>query len=358
MNFCLGKQFAAVGGDQLLAGEIAYKTLQRPYRRWMKMRLGFFQRHDRGAVGPCFEKRREQHQYREALRAFAVTLHGNLGPAEGPQVDPGVGQHVVYPAGNRLDRDHVASRERNDVLYPAKALLYPLEAVVGAHDELVHFADHPFELRLFLDRKPGVLQKRLPERSLLSEMAPCIPKRLQIEVRYLPLKSGERSLANRGQRLPVEVQERPVLGEILARRVVFAGHAQDHVAALIVVHLKNVVTIEAANEPVVPLTLRLLGKRDLDPDRIRGRGLGLGIRQVEIERIEDDPPARTQIPEAEPQCVEHRGLARIVLADQYRHLVQIEIKPSDPAKILYVESGDLHRFSSRFLVMYCCRFVL
>ena len=207
VDFGLGKQFTAVGGDQLLAGEIAYKTLQRPYRRWMKMRLGLFQRHDRGAFGPCFEKRREQHQHREALRAFAVTLHGNLGPADGPQIDPGVGQHVVYPAGDGLDRDHVASRERNDVLYAAKAIMYPLEAVVGADDELVHFSDHPFELRLFLNWKLCVLQKRPPERSLFPEVVPGVSKRLQIEVRYLPLKSGERSLADRGQRLPVEVQE-------------------------------------------------------------------------------------------------------------------------------------------------------
>ena len=173
-------------------------------------------------------------------------------------------------------------------------------------------------------------------------MVPGVSKRLQIEVRYLPLKSGERSFADRGQRLPVEIQERPVLGEVLACRVVLAGHAQDHVAALVVVHLKNVVTIEATNERIVPLTLRSLGERDFDPDRLCGRGFGLCIRQVEIESIEDDPPARTQIPEAEPQGVEHRGLTRIVLADQYGDFVQIEIQPPDATKVLYVECGDSH----------------
>ena len=86
MDLGLGEQIAAMGGDQFLAGEVPYETPQRPHGRRMKMGLRLLQRQDRRARRPRFQKRREQHQYRQALRALTVTVQGNPGTGDGPEV--------------------------------------------------------------------------------------------------------------------------------------------------------------------------------------------------------------------------------------------------------------------------------
>ena len=131
-------------------------------------------------------------------------------------------------------------------------------------------------------------------------MVSDVAQRLQVVVRHLSLKPGQGALAHPGQRFAFQIQEGPLLIEVPTLRVVCARHPQHHVAALVVIHLENVVPIEAANQLVAPFTRRLLGKRDLDLDPVRGRRIHRGVRKVEIERLEDDAPARSEIPETDP----------------------------------------------------------
>ena len=131
-------------------------------------------------------------------------------------------------------------------------------------------------------------------------MVPDVAQRLQIVVRHLSLKSGQGALVHSGQRFAVQIQEGPLLIEVSTLRVVCARHPQHHVAAPVVIHLENVVPIEASDQLVAPFTRRLLGKRDLDLDRVRGRRVRRSVRKVEIERLEDAAPARSEIPETDP----------------------------------------------------------
>ena len=290
-------------GDKLLPAKSANESLQRPNRRRMKMRFGFFQRNNRRTARPRFEKGCEQRQHCKALCTLAMVPHGNLRTTDSPQVDPRIGEHVEHPAWNRFNRHNVTRRERNDVLYLAKTLVYPSEAVVRAYDKVVHLADRLFNLRLFLHRKLGVFQKRPPKRSPFSEVVPSIPQRMQIIVRDLLLETSKSSISHRGQRLTVQIQERPLRIKARVCRVVLTSHAQDYMTALVVVYLNNTDTVEATNKLGVPFALGSFGKRDLDQDGVRRCGFRRTIRQVEVKRIEDGSPTRSDIFEAYPHSI-------------------------------------------------------
>ena len=213
---------------------------------------------------------------------------------------------------------------------------------MGPDDQVVHFPQPPLDLGLLLGGKSSILQKRTPERPSFSEVVPDVAQRLQIVVRHLSLKPGQGALVHSGQRFMVQVQEGPLLIEVSTLGVVCARYPQHHVAAPVVIHLENIVPIEATNQLVAPFTRCLLGKRDLDLDRVRGRRVRRGVRKVEIECLEDDAPARSKIPETNPQHVEHRRLARVVFTDEDRDLAQIEIEFPDPPEVSDAKRGNPH----------------
>lgn len=113
-------------------------------------------------------------------------------------------------------------------------------------------------------------------------------------------------------------------------------------AACVVIYLEDFRAVESAHQPVIPFALSPLGKRHLDLNRIGGRWLRATVLKVKVECLEDGAASRTEVPKAELQRVEHRGLAAVVLADQDRNRLQLEVEVLDAAEIPDSDFGDGH----------------
>src|SRR4051812_45458542 len=92
----------------------------------MKVRFRLLQRDDRPLMPARrasleLEKRSEQHQDCETLRALTVTAHRQLGARRSAKMPLCLGEHVEDLPGHRLDRDGVSVVHRQDLLNFAQA---------------------------------------------------------------------------------------------------------------------------------------------------------------------------------------------------------------------------------------------
>ena len=191
----------------------------------MQMSLRFLQGQHRGAILLSLQERREQHEHCKALRPLAVPAQGDLRTGCRPELDLCPGEHVEHPTWHGLDGNSLTRGQRNHRLHVVKSGLDVREALVRRDHE---FVDLPELVLDFLPTFRGQLrirQKWSPERPPGVEVSAGVTQRGQIEIANLILQPQECVRRNTSQLLSVEVQERPVLGEVPCQVIVYAFHA-------------------------------------------------------------------------------------------------------------------------------------
>lgn len=132
-----------------------------------------------------------------------------------------------------------------------------------------------------------------------------------------------------------------------ALQVIVAGRdPQTDMVASLLIDLEHARAIQPSDQSVVPLIFGPIREFDLDLDRVRRRGLGLVVVQMMVQCGEHCAAAGAEVPKAELQRVENRGLPGVVLPDQDGDRPQPQVEVTDPTEVPDPDCANTHALAS------------
>ena len=145
-----------------------------------------------------------------------MSPQGDLCARRRPELHLSLREHVEHPAGYGLDGDGFARSHRHNGLHLAESGLHLLEARVRGNDEVIHIPELGFDLGLPVRRKLRVREKGPPEWSPGIEMPCGVTQCPKVVVVDFLLEYRESAAGDAAERVPLEIQKRPLLDEFAA----------------------------------------------------------------------------------------------------------------------------------------------